>query len=71
MGSIEIRRYRAASGVEPFSDWLLRLRDRQAKARVLVMLLVGGDKRTQATDIRRALEYWQDYKRRSGFNESA
>jgi putative addiction module killer protein len=114
MAQIEIRRYRAASGAEPFNNWLLRLRDRQAKARVLVridrlesgnfgdckalrggvhelridwgpgyrvyfgrdgnllvILLIGGDKRTQATDIRRALEYWQDYQRRSGFHESA
>jgi putative addiction module killer protein len=114
MIEIEIRRYRTASGKEPFGDWLSRLRDRQAKARVLVridrlesgnfgdskalrsgvhelridwgpgyrvyfgrdgnllvILLVGGDKRTQAADINRAIEYWQDYKRRSGTDETA
>ena len=34
----EIRRYRAATGREPFSEWLASLRDRQAKARVLARL---------------------------------
>ena len=114
MAEIAIRRYRTASGHEPFSDWLSRLRDRQAKARVLiridrlesgnfgdckaarggvhelriawgpgyrvyfgrdgcslVILLVGGDKRTQSADIERAREFWQDYKRRSGTDETA
>ena len=30
----------------------------------LVILLCGGDKRTQDADIRRAKEYWLDWKRR-------
>lgn len=30
----------------------------------VVLLLVGGDKRTQAEDIPRAITYWQDFKRR-------
>jgi len=30
-----------------------------------VLLLCGGDKRKQASDILRAIEYWRDYKRRS------
>lgn len=34
--------------------------------RECVLLLCGGDKRKQATDIERALEYFKDYKERSG-----
>lgn len=30
-----------------------------------VLLLCGGDKSTQAQDIRRAEEYWDDYRRRT------
>ena len=30
-----------------------------------VLLLCGGDKRKQASDIARAVLYWEDYKRRS------
>lgn len=114
MATIEIRRYRGASGDEPFTAWLSRLRDRQAKARVLVridrletgnfgdakalgggvhelridwgpgyrvyfgragdqvvVLLAAGDKRTQAADVKRALEFWQDCKRRSETDETA
>ncbi len=29
----------------------------------LVILLIGGDKRTQAKDIKRAKEFWDDYKK--------
>ena len=31
----------------------------------LVILLCGGDKRTQDADIERAREYWRDWKRRN------
>lgn len=34
--------------------------------RTCVLLLCGGDKRTQDADIRRAIGYWQDYKQRTG-----
>lgn len=30
----------------------------------IVLLLAGGSKRTQARDIDRALDYWNDYRRR-------
>ena len=31
-----------------------------------VLLLCGGDKRTQSADVERAIDYWNDYKRRTG-----
>jgi len=33
-----------------------------------VLLLCGGDKRKQSSDIERALEYLKDYKERSGIS---
>lgn len=33
--------------------------------RTCVLLLCGGDKRKQTADIKRAVEYWRDYKRRT------
>ncbi len=32
--------------------------------KTVILLLVGGDKRTQSADINRAVEYLQDFKRR-------
>ncbi|MBK8870751.1 MAG: type II toxin-antitoxin system RelE/ParE family toxin [Elusimicrobia bacterium] len=32
---------------------------------ILVLLLTGGDKSTQVSDIRQAKEYWKDFKRRN------
>jgi putative addiction module killer protein len=32
----------------------------------LILLLLGGDKRTQTADIDRACAYWQDWQRRAG-----
>jgi putative addiction module killer protein len=34
----------------------------------LVLLFCGGDKRRQAADIKRAVEYWADYKHRSSIS---
>ena len=34
--------------------------------RELLLLMCGGDKRTQTKDIDRACEYWQDWQRRTG-----
>src|SRR5688500_2920139 len=105
---MDIRRYLTSRGIDVFGEWLERLRDRQARARVLarvnrlavgnfgdckplrdgvwelrvdwgpgyrvyyamaatecVLLLCGGDKRRQSADIERAVEYWNDYKRRT------
>ena len=33
--------------------------------KLVVLLLCGGDKRSQAGDIRRAKEYWEEYKERT------
>lgn len=104
---IEIRRYVTRAGKDVFGDWLSRLADTQAKARILaridrlavgnfgdtkhlrgvselridwgpgyrvyyalvgkacVLLLCGGDKRKQSSDIRRAIEYLWDYQERT------
>jgi putative addiction module killer protein len=34
-------------------------------ARTCVLLLCGGDKRKQAADIKRSIEYWKDYQKRT------
>ncbi len=38
--------------------------------RVYVLLLCGGDKRKQSSDIDRALDYLKDYKKRTGHHET-
>lgn len=105
---MEIRRYVTRSGKDVFGDWLARLADVQARARVAaridrlavgnfgdskrlrggvselridwgpgyrvyyaivgqtcVLLLCGGDKRKQASDIERAVNYLSDYRERT------
>lgn len=58
---------------EPVGDGVLELREHLgAGYRVyfgrhghsIVILLWGGSKKTQASDIRKAKEYWDDWKRR-------
>lgn len=104
---IELLRYQREDGREPFTDWLNRLRDKVAQARIrirlrqvqagnfgdsdpvgegvielrvhvgagyrvycgrhgktIVLLLCGGDKGSQVTDIKRAKELWSEWKRR-------
>lgn len=110
---IEIRHYVDRAGRDVFDDWLSRLADARAQAkiatrinrlaagnfgdckplrqgvselriawgpgyrvyfamlgRVCVLLLCGGDKRKQSSDIERALEYLKDYKERTGRHET-
>lgn len=104
---IGIRRYKT-DNTEPVTEWLVSLKDKQARARIevrlarltagnfgdckplrdsvwelkvdwgsgyrvyygqigktIVLLLCGGDKRTQDADIERAVDYFKDFKRRS------
>lgn len=107
MDLIELEEYVTAGGHAPFSAWLEKLDDAQARVRIArrltrlraglfgdsapvgagvlelredygpgyrvymgrhgktrVILLVGGDKRTQQRDIEHAHRYWQDWKKR-------
>ncbi|MGO9084102.1 MAG: type II toxin-antitoxin system RelE/ParE family toxin [Candidatus Sulfotelmatobacter sp.] len=106
---IEIRRYVTAGGKDIFGEWLAKLNDARAQAKIViridrvaagnfsdckplreglwelridwgpgyrvyyamigqrsVLLLAGGDKRKQSSDIERALDYLRDYKERAG-----
>ena len=108
MSTIELRYYQRTNGEQPFTEWLERLRDQEARARVLsrlarvavgnlgdvesvgegvlelridwgpgyrvyfarlgqmiILLLLGGDKRSQQKDIKRAKAYFEDYKARA------
>jgi len=110
---IEIRHYVSRAGKDVFDDWLTRLADARAQAKiatridrlaagnfgdckplrhglyelridwgsgyrvyyamlgsVCVLLLCGGDKRKQSSDINRALEYLKDYKERTRTHET-
>lgn len=105
---IDVRHYVSRTGKDVFDDWLTRLADARAQAKIAVridrlaagnfgdckplkqglcelridwgpgyrvyyvmigrewvLLLCGGDKRKQSSDIERALEYLSDYKERS------
>ena len=81
---IQARLARVAAGnfgdVEPVGEGVLELRIdwgpgyRVYFARVgnaIVLLLCGGDKRTQQRDIKRAKEYFEDYKRRTAQRRGA
>lgn len=104
---MQIYRYQSEDGTEPVTEWLNRLRDKRAQARIrirlkrlavgnfgdcrtvgsgvlelridvgpgyrvylarhgeaVVLLLCGGDKRSQPTDIKRAHRLWANWKRR-------
>ncbi|MCL1861860.1 MAG: type II toxin-antitoxin system RelE/ParE family toxin [Proteobacteria bacterium] len=104
---IELLRYQCENGQVPFTEWLNRLRDKMAQARIrvrlrqvevgnfgdsepvgegvielrihvgagyrvycarhgksVVLLLCGGNKGSQAADIKQAKEYWSEWKRR-------
>lgn len=104
---IELLRYQTEGEIEPVTDWLNGLRDKQAQARMrvrlrrleagnfgdcdavgegvfelrehvgagyriylgrhgqkVVILLCGGDKKSQSSDIRMAKRFWIDWKRR-------
>jgi putative addiction module killer protein len=76
---IEARLARVAVGnlgdVEPVGEGVLELRIDWGPGyriyfarvgKVLVLLLCGGDKRTQQKDIKRAKSYFEDFKGRSG-----
>jgi putative addiction module killer protein len=103
----QMLRYQREDGREPFTEWLIGLRDLKAQARIrlrlnhltlgnfgdcepvgegvlelrvhvgpgyrvycarhgraVVLLLMGGDKSSQQTDIKRAKELWSEWKRR-------
>ena len=105
---IELRRYITAEAKDLFGEWLARLKDPRARAKVVVrldrlvagnfadckrlrggvnelridwgpgyrvyyallgkscvLLLTGGDKRKQSSDIERATAYFKDYKERT------
>ena len=78
---IEARLARAAVGnfgdVEPVGEGVMELRIDWGPGyrvyfgrigQVVVLLLCGGDKRTQQRDIKRAKAYFEDYKARSAKN---
>ncbi len=105
---IELQRYVTPAGKDVFGEWLAKLKDARAQAKILVrldrvslgnfsdckplrgglcelridwgpgyrvyyamsgkfcvLLLAGGDKRKQTSDIERALGYLDDYRKRT------
>jgi putative addiction module killer protein len=105
---LEIQQYETVRGRRPLVEWLVKLRDATARARItarldrlrgglrgdwknvrgavcelrmdhgpgyrvyyvegrsgFILLLCGGNKRTQAKDIEKAHAYWKDFQERS------
>ncbi len=66
---LEIRFRRVSLGIfgdiKPVGEGVLELREDIGRhGAALVILLCGGDKRSQDADIQRAKEYWLDWKQR-------
>jgi len=62
-----IRKYRRANGQIPFDEWIISLKDVKVKARLLkrldkVQLGNLGDWSSVEKDIRKAKQYWREYK---------
>ena len=73
---VRLRRLEAGlfGDCEPVGDGVLELREHHGSGfriyfgrhgRAIVILLTGGTKRTQASDIEAAKTYWADWKRRN------
>ena len=62
-----IRKYRRANGQIPFDEWIISLKDVKVTARLLkrldkVQLGNLGDWNSVEKDIRKAKQYWREYK---------
>lgn len=64
MTAVAVRRYPTVEGRVSIVEWLAQLRDDARDGELLILLLCGGDKRTQTKDIEKAHDYWKDYKAR-------
>ena len=58
---MEVREYQAVDGKTPGPGYRVYYAQ---DGKALIILLCGGDKRSQAKDIERAYAYWKDYKAR-------
>ena len=50
--------YRDGNGKVPVEDWIISLRD----LATILLLLMGGDKSSQRSDIYHAEQNWKDFK---------
>ena len=73
MPTIEVRHYQTAEGSVPLSEWLEKLRDVRARARIVARLNrlragLMGDWKSVGEGVRelreKAHDYWKDYKAR-------